>query len=56
MGELMGFCIDRSGPRNFDLSCHEYPFGEYVAVSNEIDSWREFEPYIEVSSSGPSFS
>jgi hypothetical protein len=46
MGDMMGFCIDRAGPANFDIYCHEYPFEEYVAVSDEIKSWREFGPYV----------
>jgi hypothetical protein len=46
MGDMMGFCIDRPGPTNFDIYCHEYPFEEYVAVSDEIKSWREFGPYV----------
>jgi hypothetical protein len=46
MGDMMGFCIDRPGPRNFDIYCHEYPFEEYVSVSDELDSWREFGPYV----------
>ena len=46
MADLMGFCIDRPGPQNFDIFCHEYPLEEYVAVSGEIDSWREFGPYV----------
>jgi hypothetical protein len=46
MGDMMGFCIDHPSPRNFDIYCHEYPFQDYVAVSDEINSWREFEPYI----------
>lgn len=46
MGDMMGFCIDRPGPANFDIYCHEYLFEEYVAVSDEIASWREFGPYI----------
>ena len=46
MGDLMGFCIDRPGPMNFDIYCHEYPIEEYVSISDEIDSWREFGPYV----------
>lgn len=46
MGDMMGFCIDRPGPANFDIYCHEYPFEEYVAVSDELKSWREFGPYV----------
>ncbi|MBS0263834.1 MAG: SMI1/KNR4 family protein [Planctomycetes bacterium] len=46
MGDIMGFCIDRRGPNNFDVFCHEYPFEEYVAVSDEIKSWRDFGKYI----------
>lgn len=46
MGDMMGFCIDRPGPSNFDIYCHEYPFEEYVAISNEIKSWREFGAYV----------
>ena len=37
---------DRPGPANFDIYCHEYPFEEYVAISSEIKSWREFGPYV----------
>lgn len=46
MGDMMGFCLDRPGPANFDIYCHEYPFEEYVSVSDEIRSWREFGSYI----------
>jgi hypothetical protein len=46
MGDMMGFCIDHPGPANFDIFCHEYPFEEYVAISDEIKSWREFGPYV----------
>lgn len=46
MGDMMGFCIDCPGPVNFDIYCHEYPFEEYVAISNEIKTWREFGPYV----------
>ena len=46
MGDLMGFCIDRPGPKNFDVYCHEYPFEEYVPVSDEIDSRRDFGYYV----------
>jgi hypothetical protein len=46
MGDMMGFCIDCPGPANFDIYCHECPFEEYVAVSDELKSWREFGPYV----------
>jgi hypothetical protein len=46
MGDMMGFCIDRPSPTNFDIYCHEYPFEEYVAISDEIKSWREFRTYV----------
>ncbi len=46
MGDMMGFCTDRPGPANFDIYCHEYPFEEYVAISDEIKSWREFGLYV----------
>ncbi len=46
MGDLMGFLITRPGPRNFDVFCHEYPFEEYVSVSDEINSWRTFEEWL----------
>ena len=46
MGDMMGFCLSRPGPANFDVYCHEYPFEEYTAISDEIKSWREFGPYI----------
>jgi len=45
MGDMMGFCIDRPDP-NFDIYCHEYPPEEYVGVSDELKSWREFGAYI----------
>src|SRR5262249_24371213 len=46
MGDMMGFCIDRPSPANFDIYCHDYAFEEYVAVSDEIKSWREFGTYV----------
>ena len=46
MGDFMGFLISRPGPRNFDVFCHEYPFDEYVAVSDEINMWRTFEAWL----------
>ncbi len=46
MGDFMGFLISRPGPRNFDVFCHEYPFEEYVSVSNELDSWRTFDEWL----------
>jgi hypothetical protein len=46
MGDMMGFCIDRPAPANFDIYCHEYPFEEYTAISDKIKSWREFGPYV----------
>jgi hypothetical protein len=46
LGDLMGFCIDRPAPQNFDVFCHEYSMEEYAAVSDELRSWREFEAYI----------
>jgi hypothetical protein len=46
MGDFMGFLISRPGPRNFDVFCHEYPFEEYVSVSNEINSWRTFDEWL----------
>ena len=45
MGDMMGFYLDRPAP-NFDIYCHEYPPSEYVAVSNELNSWRDFGSYI----------
>ena len=47
LGDMMGFCIDRLGPANFDIYCHEYPINKYATISDEISSWREFGPYIE---------
>ncbi len=38
--------IRREGESNFDVFCHEYPFEEYVAVSDEIESWRTFEDWL----------
>lgn len=46
MGDMMGFCVDRPVPGNFDIYCHEYLFEEYASTSDEIKSWREFGPYI----------
>ena len=46
VGRCPAGCIDRPSPANFDIYCHEYPFEEYVAVSDEIKSWREFGPYV----------
>ena len=46
MGDFMGFLTSKPDSRNFDVFCHEYPFEEYVAVSNEIDSWRTFEQWL----------
>jgi hypothetical protein len=46
MGDLMGFLVSRAGPRNFDVFCHEYPLEEYVAVSDELKSWRTFDEWL----------
>ncbi|MCA8998921.1 MAG: SMI1/KNR4 family protein [Planctomycetaceae bacterium] len=46
MGDFMGFLMSRPGEQNFDVFCHEYPFEEYVAVSDEINSWRTFENWV----------
>ena len=46
MGDFMGFLASREGEQNFDVFCHEYPFEEYVAVSDEIRSWRSFEHWV----------
>ena len=46
MGDFMGFLVTRTGNDNFDVFCHEYPFEEYVAVSDEINSWRSFESWL----------
>jgi hypothetical protein len=46
MGDFMGFCINRPGPKNFDVFCHEYPLEEYSAISDEISSWRSFEEWL----------
>jgi hypothetical protein len=46
MGDLMGFLVSRAGPRNFDVFCHEYPLEEYVAVSDELKSWRTFDDWL----------
>jgi hypothetical protein len=46
MGDFMGFLVSRPGPMNFDVFCHEYPFEEYVAVSDEIKTWRTFESWL----------
>lgn len=46
MGDMMGFCLDRPDPANFDIYCHEYLFEEYTSTSDEIKSWREFGMYI----------
>lgn len=46
MGDWMGFLISRPGPNNFDVFCHEYSFEEYVAVSDELKSWRSFEEWL----------
>jgi hypothetical protein len=46
MGDFMGFLISRPGPANFDIFCHEYPFEDYVDISNELNSWRTFEEWL----------
>jgi len=46
MGDYVGFLLSRPGPKNFDVFCHEYPLEEYVAVSDEIKSWRTFEGWL----------
>jgi hypothetical protein len=46
MGDLMGFLVSRSGPKNFDVYCHEYPVEEYAGISDEIRSWRTFEEWL----------
>lgn len=46
MGDFMGFLMSRDGDENFDVFCHEYPFEEYVAVSDELGSWRTFENWV----------
>jgi hypothetical protein len=46
MGDLMGFLVSRAGPRNFDVFCHEYPLAEYIAVSDELKSWRTFDDWL----------
>jgi hypothetical protein len=46
MGDYIGFAISRDGPQNFDVFCHEYPPQEYVAVSDELSSWRSFESWL----------
>jgi hypothetical protein len=46
MGDFMGFAINRPGPKNFDVFCHDYPLEKYAAVSDEIKSWRSFEEWI----------
>jgi len=45
MGDMMGFCLDHPAP-NFDIFCHEYPPDDYVTVSDELNSWRDFGSYI----------
>jgi hypothetical protein len=46
MGDYIGFTINREGPKNFDVYCHEYPVFEYVNVSTEIMSWRTFQSWL----------
>ncbi|MBP2617255.1 SMI1/KNR4 family protein [Chryseobacterium jejuense] len=46
MGDWMGFCTTRNDKRNYDVYCHEYPIGEYVETSDELNSWRTFEEWV----------
>ncbi|WKT60044.1 SMI1/KNR4 family protein [Microbulbifer thermotolerans] len=46
MGDHIGFTMNREGPNNFDIYCHEYPVFEYVNVSTEINSWRTFKNWL----------
>ena len=43
IGDYFGFVISRNDPANFDVFCHEYPPSEYMAVSDELKSWRTLE-------------
>ncbi len=45
-GDYFGFVISRNDPVNFDVFCHEYPPSEYVAVSDEVKSWRTLNQWL----------
>jgi len=46
IGDYFGFVINRPGPKNFDVFCHEYPPFEYVATSDELYSWRTLDTWL----------
>ena len=46
MGDWMGFCTTKMDEKNFDVYCHEYPIDDYVATSDELNSWRTFEEWL----------
>ncbi|MCA5005207.1 SMI1/KNR4 family protein [Sphingobacterium bovistauri] len=46
MGDWMGFCTTKKEEKNFDVYCHEYPIDDYVATSDELNSWRTFEEWL----------
>ena len=46
LGDFIGFVMNRPGPDNFDVFCHEYPVYDYSRVSDELESWRSFELWL----------
>lgn len=46
-GDFFGFVINRPGPNNFDIFCHEYPPFAYVTTSDELQSWRTLDTWLE---------
>ena len=46
LGDAFGFLVDRSGPNNFDIFCHEYPPYAYAETSDELKSWRTLEAWV----------
>ena len=46
MGDWMGFCTTKKEEKNFDVYCHEYPIDDYVATSDELNSWHTFEEWM----------
>jgi hypothetical protein len=46
LGDFFGFAIGTTLAKNFDVFCHEYPPFEYLEVSNELNSWKNFDEWI----------
>ncbi len=46
LGDFFGFTINRDGPENFNVYCHEDPVYDYVSITDELKQWKTFDEWL----------